>query len=259
MRTFGYTNHTLLPEALENWPVPLFAQPAAAPPRDHLRDQPPASSTRSGARFPGDEARVARLSHHRRARRAVGPHGATSRAPGSHAINGVAALHTDLLKRDVLPRLRRAAIPSASRNVTNGVTPRRFLALCNPGLAAPDHAAHRRRLGPRPRRSCVALEPLADDAAFRTAWRQVKHAEQGVPGRARSRERTGVAVDPASLFDIQVKRIHEYKRQHLNVLHILTLYRRLKQRPDADIVPRTFIFGGKAAPGYCDGEAASSS
>jgi starch phosphorylase len=166
---------------------------------------------------------------------------------GSHAINGVAALHTELLQQSVL-RDFAELWPERFSNKTNGVTPRRFLALANPELGelVTEHvgdgwATHLDRL----RR----LEPLADDGAFRRRWRQVKR---------RNKERlaayvaaqTGITIDPDWLFDIQVKRIHEYKRQHLNILHIITLYQRLKENPGLDIVPRTFVFGGKAAPGY---------
>lgn len=245
VRISGYTNHTLLPEALETWSVDLFA---SLLPR-HLEIIYEINHRLLGEVrrvFPGDEARVARLS-------LIGEHGGRSvrmanlACAGSHAINGVAALHTNLLMRDVLPDWV-ALYPERFTNVTNGVTPRRFLALCNPGLAA----LMSRRIGDgwvHDLDQLVALEPLADDAAFQKEWRKEKHLNK-VCLAALVQERTGVTVNPASLFDIQVKRIHEYKRQHLNVLHILTLYRRLKQRPDLDVVPRTFLFGGKAAPGY---------
>ncbi len=245
VRISGYTNHTLLPEALETWSVDLFA---SLLPR-HLEIIYEINHRLLGEVrrvFPGDEARVARLS-------LIGEHGGRSvrmanlACAGSHAINGVAALHTNLLMRDVLPDWV-ALYPERFTNVTNGVTPRRFLALCNPGLAA----LVSRRIGDgwvHDLDQLVALEPLAGDAAFQKEWRKEKHLNK-VCLAALVEERTGVTVDPASLFDIQVKRIHEYKRQHLNVLHILTLYRRLKQRPDLDVVPRTFLFGGKAAPGY---------
>ena len=245
VRTCGYTNHTLLPEALETWPVDLFA---SLLPR-HLEIIYEINHRLLGEVrrvFPGDEMRVAQLS-------LIGERGGRSvrmanlACAGSHAINGVAALHTNLLMRDVLPDWV-ALYPERFTNVTNGVTPRRFLALCNPGLAA----LLSRRIGDgwvHDLDQLVALEPLSDDVAFQEEWRKEKHLNK-VCLAALVHERTGVAVDPRSLFDIQVKRIHEYKRQHLNVLHILTLYRRLKQRPDLDVVPRTFLFGGKAAPGY---------
>jgi starch phosphorylase len=166
---------------------------------------------------------------------------------GSHAINGVARLHTELLGRSVLADFHDLA-PEKFSNKTNGVTPRRFLAVANPGLAA----LVTRHIGGgwvRDLAQLSRLEPLAEDAAFRAAFREVKLAS-----KRRLADlllaRTGIAVAPASLFDIQVKRIHEYKRQHLNVLHVVTLYRRLKRNPALEIAPRTVIFGGKAAPGY---------
>ena len=244
-RTFGYTNHTLLPEALEKWPVPLFG---ALLPR-HLEIVYEVNRRfldEVRARFPGDEGRVARLSlidesgprHVRMAHLACA---------GSHAVNGVAALHTRLLQQDVL-RDFHDLWPEKFSNKTNGVTPRRFLALVNPRLTAllagaigEGFVADLSRL----RR----IEPLADDAAFRAEWREVKEANKRDLA-ADIRRRTGVAVDPASLFDVQVKRIHEYKRQHLNVLHLVGLYLKLRRQPSADIPPKTAIFGGKAAPGY---------
>jgi glycogen phosphorylase len=243
--TFGYTNHTLLPEALEVWPMPMFAE---CLPR-HLEiiyeiNQRFLAELR--ARFPGDEARVSRMSlidetGDKRVRMA---HLASV---GSHAINGVAALHTSLLKSSVLKDFYELW-PERFSNRTNGVTPRRFVALSNPGLRELldrtlgdqwlTDLAHLRR-----------LEAHVDDAAFRRAWRSVKHANK-LRLAAYVQTRTGVVLDPGWLFDIQVKRIHEYKRQHLNVLHIVTLYRRLKANPTLEIAPRAFIFGGKAAPGY---------
>jgi len=243
--TFAYTNHTLLPEALEKWPVGMLG---ALLPRhmeiiyeinrrflDELR-----------ARFPGDEARVTRMSlidetGERYVRMA---HLA---AVGSHHINGVARLHSDLLKQTVL-RDFAELWPEKFCNVTNGVTPRRFLAVANPPLAQ----LITRHIGSgwlRNLDELRMLEPLANDAGFQKEWREVKLAAKRRL-TACITEHTGVTVDPASLFDIQAKRIHEYKRQHLNVLHILTLYLQLKRDPHADIPPRTFIFAGKAAPGY---------
>jgi len=245
VRATGYTNHTLLPEALEMWPVELFARLL---PRHlqiiyeinhrHLRD------VRS--RFPGDEALVARLSLIDEAGgRAVRM--AHLACVGSHAINGVAQLHTDLLKQDVLPDW--VALQSERFcNVTNGVTPRRFLALCNPGLARLLNDT----IGDawvRDLERLADLRPFAHDAAFGEAWRREKYLNK-VCLADLVRTRTGVQVDPAALFDIQVKRIHEYKRQHLNVLHILTRYLRIKADPARDVAPRVFLFGGKAAPGY---------
>ena len=245
VRTTGYTNHTLLPEALETWPVDLFGRllPRHLEIVYEINHRLLADVRR---RCPGDEDLVQRLS-------LIDERGARSirmanlACAGSHAINGVAELHTALLKRDVLPDWV-SIHPGRFCNVTNGVTPRRFLALCNPGLAqlvssriGSDWLHDLSRLS--------ALERWADDAAFQTAFADVKHLNK-VCLAALVRERTGIAVDPASLFDIHVKRMHEYKRQHLNVLHILTLYLRLKRQPSLDVPPRTCLFGGKAAPGY---------
>jgi len=243
--TFGYTNHTLLPEALETWPLPMFAELL---PR-HLEiiyeiNRRFLDEVR--ARFPGDEARVARMSligeeGDRRVRMA---HLATV---GSLAINGVAALHSDLLKASVLKDFFELW-PDRFSNKTNGVTPRRFLALANPSL----RALLNHKLGNQWLTDMSALRRLeahADDPAFRREWRAVKQAnKQRLADYVRAH--TGIELDPSWLFDIQVKRIHEYKRQHLNVLHIVTLYRRLKANPALVVAPRAFIFGGKAAPGY---------
>jgi starch phosphorylase len=245
-KTFSYTNHTLLSEALERWPLPLFA---SLLPR-HLEiiyeiNRRFLIEVRS--RYPDDEGRVARLSlieeggekHVRMANLA---------SAGSHAINGVAALHTELLKRDVLGDFF-ALHPERFLNVTNGVTPRRWLALANPRLTA----LISRRIGERwiadTEKELPKLEPLAADGEFRKEWRAVKlENKRGLA--ALIKERTGLAVNPESLFDVQVKRLHEYKRQHLNLLHAVTLYARLKRGAGAGMTPRTVIFGGKAAPGY---------
>jgi starch phosphorylase len=244
-RTFAYTNHTLLPEALEKWPVEMFG---AVLPRhlelvyeinrrflDEVRE-----------RWPGDARRVARLS-------LIDETGGRSlrmahlASVGSHRINGVAALHTELLKADVL-RDFHELWPEKVVNVTNGVTPRRFLALANPRLARLVTDA----IGdgwPRELERLRELEPLAADAGFRAEWRAVKRANKADLA-AVIEARTGVACDPDSLFDVQVKRIHEYKRQHLNVLHVIALWQRLRHEPQAAVPPRTVLFGGKAAPGY---------
>ncbi len=244
--TMSYTNHTLLPEALEKWALPLFSRTL---PR-HLEIIYEINHhflAKVRRRFPGDEARVARVSiidesGERSVRMA---HLATV---GSHRVNGVAALHSDLLTKTVLKDLY-DLFPERFVNVTNGVTPRRWVALSNPGLAA----LITDRIGDgwvgRFTEEIGRIEPFADDPDFRRQWAQVKQDNKsrlaGILG-----QRTGVVLDPTSLFDIQVKRIHEYKRQHLNLLHIITLYNRLKRNPEQMITPRSFIFGGKAAPGY---------
>jgi starch phosphorylase len=167
---------------------------------------------------------------------------------GSHAINGVAALHSDLLKQTVLRDFYELE-SERFQNVTNGVTPRRWMVLSNPRIAALITGKIEESWVSNMERDLPRLEQWAEDPAFQQEWRQVKRANKAdLAGLIQ--ERTGVAVDPDSLFDIQVKRLHEYKRQHLNVLHIVTLYNRIKRNPGSDITPRTFIFGGKAAPGY---------
>jgi glycogen phosphorylase len=243
--TFGYTNHTLLPEALETWPLEMFAESL---PR-HLEiiyeiNRRFLDEVR--ARFPGDEDRVRRMS-------LIGEDGGKNvrmahlATVGSHAINGVAALHSDLLKASVLKDFYELW-PERFSNKTNGVTPRRFLALANPGLRELlDRTIGEGWLTDLQR--LRGLEPFADDASFRHEWRDVKRTNKARLA-AFLDEVTGVELNPDWLFDIQVKRIHEYKRQHLNVLHIIALYHRLKQNPGLSIPPRAFIFGGKAAPGY---------
>ena len=243
--TLSYTNHTLLPEALETWPLAMFARFL---PR-HLEiiyeiNRRFLDEVR--AKFPGDDARVRRMS-------LIGEDGAQNirmahlATVGSHAINGVAAMHSELVKTTILKDFYEMW-PERFFNKTNGVTPRRFVALSNPGLrkllddtVGGEWLTNLDRLR--------ELEPLASDPVLQKRWREVKRTN-----KARLADyvhaHTGVTLDPDWMFDIQVKRIHEYKRQHLNALHIATLYHRIKQNPGLDIPPRAFIFGGKAAPGY---------
>jgi starch phosphorylase len=246
-RSFAYTNHTLLPEALETWPLDMFQRTL---PRhmEIIYDINGRFLDDVRIRFIDDHARLARMSlidegdgGVRRVRMA------NLACVGSMAINGVAQLHSELLKNTVL-RDFHDMWPEKFQNKTNGVTPRRFIALANPPLAKViDEVIDGDWL--RDLESLEALEPHAEDGAFRARWRGIKR--QAKLRLANYIEhRCGVAVDPDSLFDIQVKRIHEYKRQHLNVLHIVSLYHRLKQQPSLEFAPRTFIFGGKAAPGY---------
>jgi glycogen phosphorylase len=244
-RTFGYTNHTLLPEALEHWPLPMFRKVL---PR-HLEIILEINARfleEVRARFPGDEARLARMSlieeggerYVRMAHLAC---------VGSHSINGVAELHSQLMRRDVL-RDFHELWPDKFTNMTNGVTPRRWLVLSNPRLSK----LIRQTIGDgwaKDLDQLRRLEPYAEDAAFRWKWREIKRANKR-DFAAFVHKQTGVAIDPDSIFDVQVKRIHEYKRQHLNILHVIALYQRLKSDPGADVTPRTFIFGGKAAPAY---------
>jgi starch phosphorylase len=244
-KTLAYTNHTLMPEALETWPLPLFAEHL---PR-HLEiiyeiNRRFLAEVR--LKYPLDEDRLRRLS-------LIDEGGGKSvrmanlACAGTHAINGVAALHSELLKQTVLKDFH-DLWPEKFLNVTNGVTPRRFLALSNPALSG----LITRKIGAgwvKNLEELRRLEDFAEDMEFQQDWRRVK-LENKQALAAIIKVRTGVEVNPASLFDIQVKRLHEYKRQHLNVLHIITLYNRLKRHPELEITPRTFIFGGKAAPGY---------
>jgi starch phosphorylase len=245
-KTFAYTNHTLLPEALEKWSLPLFA---------HVLPRPLEIIYEINSRFllsirdkyPGDEDRVKRMSIiDERGNKSVRmAHLATI---GSHAINGVSALHTKLLKQDVLHDFYELE-PDIFFNVTNGVTPRRWIKLYNPRLASLITTHIGESWISHLETDLMKLEQYADDAAFQQQWHDVKrqnktdlaHLIQAI---------VGTKINPDSLFDIQVKRIHEYKRQHLNVLYIAHLYNRIKQKRTEGVTPRTFIFGGKAAPGY---------
>lgn len=245
-RTCGYTNHTLLAEALERWPVSLLGKLL---PRhleiiyeinrrflDEVRLQHPGDDDlyRRISLIDESDRRYVRMAH--------------LAAVGSHAVNGVAALHTELLKQTVLSDFYRVS-PQKFLNVTNGVTPRRWLALSNPELASLLTAHIGDGWMADLEHELSRLATLADDEAFQAEWRAVKTHSKHLLA-AIIKERTGVAVDPQSLFDVHVKRLHEYKRQHLAILHVITLYRRLKRGDERGAVPRTVIFGGKAAPGY---------
>jgi starch phosphorylase len=245
-KTLGYTNHTVLPEALEKWSLPLFAELL---PR-HLEiiyEINHRFLEEVRAKFPFDEGRVSRMS-------IIDEHGeryvrmAHLASVGSHAINGVSELHSELLKRDVLRDFYELT-PEKFLNVTNGVTPRRWVKLTNPKFADLITQHIGERWLTHLEDDLPKLEKFIDDKDFQQAWRRIK-AENKDDLAKLIRFRTGVVVNPDSLFDIQVKRFHEYKRQHLNLLHIVTLYNRVRKNPKSSITPRTFIFGGKAAPGY---------
>ncbi len=243
--SFNYTNHTLLPEALETWPLPLFQ---SLLPR-HLEivyeiNQRFLDEVRE--RFPRDDARLSRLSLiDERGEKSVRMANLATLA--SRKVNGVAALHSRLLRETVL-RDFAELWPERFTNVTNGVTPRRFLALANPRLSSLiTEAIGDGWLTDLDRLS--GLERLVTDAGFRERWRVVKQAnKERLAGWIN--DAMGRVVDPATLFDAQCKRIHEYKRQHLNLLHVAWLYRRILRGDVAGIAPRTFIFSGKAAPAY---------
>jgi starch phosphorylase len=244
-KTCSYTNHTLLPEALEQWPHGMFG--SLLPRHLEIIDEINRRHLDNvRAKFPGDDGRVRRLS-------LINEDGeryvrmAHLASLGSHAINGVAELHTELLKKNVLHDFYDLT-PEKFSNKTNGVTPRRWMVLSNPGLTQLLTA----RLGHgwiHDLEKLRRLEPLIGDPELAEEWHAIKrHNKERLAAYAH--DQLAITVDPASMFDVLVKRMHEYKRQHLQVLHILTLYKRIQHNPNAEIQPRTFIFGGKAAPGY---------
>jgi len=245
-RTFAYTNHTLLPEALEKWTVELFARllPRHLQIIYVLNEQLLRAVERQ---WPGDNWKKTVCSlieenGHKQVRMA------NLSVVGSHAVNGVAEIHTALLKQNLFPEFNEL-YPGKFQNKTNGITPRRWLLKSNPRLAA----LLTRKLG---RADWVrnldilrGLEEFADEPAFQREFMAIKRANK-VDLAAVIKTECGLVVSPDAIFDVQIKRLHEYKRQHLNLLHIMTLYRRLLQNPSLDLVPRVFIFGAKAAPGY---------
>jgi glycogen phosphorylase len=244
-RTLAYTNHTLLPEALEKWPLRYFEQLV---PRqlEIIFEINRRFLNAVRHRYPNDEARVARVS--------LIEEGAEKKVRmanlaivGSHSTNGVAAIHSELLRTRTVKDLAEM-FPERFSNKTNGITPRRWLLVANPGLSAAITAA----IGDgwtTDFDQIAKLKPLAEDTAFLETCRKAKH-------RAKSRFANWLkatlnqTVDPDSIFDCQIKRIHEYKRQMLNALRIVVLYDRLRARPDLEMTPRTFFFAGKAAPAY---------
>ncbi|XP_017695110.1 PREDICTED: glycogen phosphorylase, muscle form [Lepidothrix coronata] len=245
VRTCAYTNHTVLPEALERWPVHLLE---SLLPR-HLQliyEINQRFLDRVYASFPGDHDRLRRMS--------LVEEGAVKRINmahlcivGSHAVNGVAAIHSQILKDSVFHDFYQLE-PQKFQNKTNGITPRRWLVLCNPGLAE----VIAQRIGEdfiSDLDQLRRLRDFVDDESFIRDVAKVKQ-ENKAKFAAFLEKESGVRVNPASLFDVQVKRIHEYKRQLLNCLHIITLYNRIRKDPGKSIVPRTIMIGGKAAPGY---------
>ena len=244
-RTLAYTNHTLLPEALEKWPLPWFE---TLLPRqlEIIYEINRRFLDQVRARYPDDEGRVTRVS--------IIEEGAPKKVRmanlaivGSHSTNGVAAIHSELLKKTVVPDFT-AIFPERFNNKTNGVTQRRFLLLANPPLAKVITDA----IGDGWIVDLSRLEkikPMAEDKGFRAAVRQAKR-EAKTRFAAWLKAATGVAVDPDTIFDTQIKRIHEYKRQLLNALHVVVLYNRLRENPKLTVPARTFFFAGKAAPAY---------
>jgi starch phosphorylase len=244
-RTFSYTNHTLMPEALETWPVDMFGN--ILPRHLQIIYEINHRFMRDVMhRYPGDPDMLRRMSlidetGGKRIRMAY------LAIVGSHKVNGVAQLHTELMKQTIFADFDRF-YPGKIVNMTNGITPRRWLNQANPKLSALITS----RIGQgwiKDLSQLKLLIPLADDVSFRKEFSGVKIANKA-RFVALIKQKLDIDVNPASLFDLQIKRIHEYKRQLLNMLHVVTLYNRIRHNPTADYVPRTVIFGGKAAPGY---------
>ena len=243
--TFAYTNHTLLPEALESWPVPLFERLL---PR-HMQivyaiNAAVLREARAAGRFSDEQiARISLIQENGDRRVRMG----NLAFVGSHSVNGVSALHTELMKETVFADLH-ALYPDRINNKTNGITPRRWLFQCNPGLTA----LARQAIGDRfldDIEAIKGLDAFAGDAAFREKFAAVKRSNKARLA-AMVAERLGIRLDPSALFDIQIKRIHEYKRQLLNILETVALYDQIRSHPERDWVPRVKFFGGKAAPSY---------
>lgn len=244
-RTFGYTNHTLLPEALESWPVPLFERLL---PR-HMQivyaiNAEVLLEARASDQFSDEQiSQISLIQENGERRVRMG----NLAFVGSHSINGVSALHTELMKETVFAELHRL-YPDRINNKTNGITPRRWLIQCNPGLTA----LTREAIGDRFLDDIDAIKELdgfADDAAFRDKFAAVKRANKAKLANLVA-DRLGIRVDPSALFDIQIKRIHEYKRQLLNILETVALYDQIRSHPERNWMPRVKFFGGKAAPSY---------
>jgi len=242
-RTFAYTNHTLLPEALETWGEALFEHVLPRHMQIVREINRRFVEEELASKWPGDHEKIQNMS--------IVEGGQVRMAylsvVGSHSVNGVAALHTKLLKGKLMKDFA-DLYPEKFNNKTNGITPRRWLLGCNPELAklidsvvGPEWVTNLNLLR--------GLEKVADDASFQEEFMKIKQGNKGVLAHMLESE-MGLTVDPSAIFDSQIKRLHEYKRQHLNLLHILTLYRRLLHDPDLPICPRVFIFGAKAAPGY---------
>ncbi len=245
-RTLAYTNHTLLPEALEKWGVPLFERVL---PR-HLQiiyEINLRVMALCEAKWPHDDGK-------KRACSLIEENGekmvrmANLAVVGTHAVNGVAALHTELLRKHLFPEYD-ALYPGKFQNKTNGITPRRWLRQCNPRLAGLVTRALGSDAWVRDLDRLRGLEKFAEDGEFRREFMEVKRANKVDLAHVIQAE-CGVTVSPDAIFDAQIKRLHEYKRQHLNLLHIMALYRRLLHDPALDLIPRVFLFGAKAAPGY---------
>ncbi|MEW6982409.1 glycogen/starch/alpha-glucan phosphorylase [Colwelliaceae bacterium 6471] len=245
-KVFAYTNHTLLPEALEKWPVSLFDKVLPRHLTILYRINEAFLNDEVAQMWPNDEAMRAKLSiieegEQRKVRMAH------LCVIASHKVNGVAQIHSDLVKKDLFPEFN-SLWPDKLTNVTNGITPRRWLKACNPLLSQLLNDTIKGDWA-KDLDSLRQLTKMADDAKFQQRFMDIKHQNK-IALANEIAELTGITVNPDAIFDVQIKRLHEYKRQHLNLLHILALYRRLLANPESDMHPRVFIFGAKAAPGY---------